>query len=74
MLAMESDVHGELFNIGTGTNYSVRELADMISDNQVMIEPRIGEARITLANNSKAREMLGWYPEHNIADYVKENI
>lgn len=74
MLAMESDVHGELFNIGTGRNYSVLELANMISDNQVMIEPRIGEARITLANNTKAREMLGWTPDHNIADYVKSEM
>jgi UDP-glucose 4-epimerase len=74
MLAMMNDVHGELFNIGTGKNYSVLELASMISENQVMIEPRIGEARITLANNSKAREMLGWVPEYDIADYVKEQM
>lgn len=74
MLAMMSDVHGELFNIGTGKNYSVVELASLISDNQVMIEPRIGEARTTLANNTKAREMLGWVPEYDIANYIKENL
>jgi UDP-glucose 4-epimerase len=74
ILAMKSDVHGELINIGTGTNYSIKELADMISDNQVMIEPRIGESYITLANITKAKELLGWTPDYNIADYVKENL
>lgn len=74
LLAMSSDVHQELFNIGTGTNYSVLELAEMISDNQVMIEPRIGEARETLANNSKAKELLNWKPDYDIKDYIKENL
>lgn len=74
LLAMESDVHGELFNVGTGVNYSVLELADMISDNQVMIAPRLGEARVTLANNSKIRDMLGWVPTYKITDYIKEQL
>lgn len=74
LLAMSSDVHQELFNIGTGTNYSVLELAEMISDNHVMIEPRIGEARETLANNNKAKELLNWKPDYDIKDYIKENL
>jgi UDP-glucose 4-epimerase len=74
LLAMSSDVHQELFNIGTGTNHSVLELADMISEDHVMIEPRIGEARVTLANNSKARELLNWKPDYDIRDYVKEQL
>ena len=74
MLAMETDVHGEVINIGTGNNYSVQELADMISNDQIMIEPRIGEARETLANNYKAKIKLGWTPSYNIVQYVKENI
>jgi UDP-glucose 4-epimerase len=74
LLAMSSDVHQELFNIGTGTNYSVLELADMISENHVMIEPRIGEARETLANNSKAKELLNWKPDYDIKDYIRDNL
>jgi UDP-glucose 4-epimerase len=73
ILAMESKVHGELINIGTGTNHSVKELADMISSNQVMIEPRVGEAKVTLADISKAKNLLGWSPEYFIADYIREN-
>lgn len=74
LFAMESDIHQELFNIGTGVNYSVLELANMISNDQIMVEERIGEARVTLANNSKARELLKWKPDYDIKDYVRENL
>lgn len=74
MLAMhiDHDHYGEVFNIGTGINYSVLELAAMISSNTQMIEPRIGEAYITLANNSKAKRILGWEPKKRLEDYIKE--
>jgi UDP-glucose 4-epimerase len=60
-----------VFNIGSGVNYSVLELASMISKNTKMIEPRIGEAYITLADNTKAKEVLGWTPTKNIEDYIQ---
>ena len=76
LLAMEVDHehYGEVFNVGTGTNHSVLELAAMISDNTVEVEPRIGEAYITLANNQKIRDVLGWAPTKHIGDYVKEEL
>ena len=76
LLAMEVDHehYGEVFNVGTGTNHSVLELADMISDNTVEVEARIGEAYITLANNQKIRDVLGWSPTKHIGDYVKEEL
>jgi UDP-glucose 4-epimerase len=76
LLAMEVDheQYGEVFNVGTGTNHSVLELAAMISDNTVEVEPRMGEAYITLANNQKIRDILGWAPTKHIGDYVKEEL
>ena len=76
LLAMEVDHehYGEVFNVGTGTNHSVLELAAMISDNTVEVEPRIGEAYTTLANNQKIRDVLGWAPTKHIGDYVKEEL
>ena len=76
LLAMEVDHehYGEVFNVGTGTNHSVLELAAMISDNTVEVEARIGEAYITLANNQKIRDVLGWAPTKHIGDYVKEEM
>ena len=74
MLSTNPHDAGEVFNVGTGTNHSVLELAAMISDNTLMIEPRIGEAYITLANNQKIREAFGWEPTIKIEDYVKEQL
>jgi UDP-glucose 4-epimerase len=76
LLAMEVDHehYGEVFNVGTGTNHSVLELAAMISDNTVEVEERMGEAYITLANNQKIRDVLGWVPTKHIGDYVKEEL
>jgi UDP-glucose 4-epimerase len=76
MLAMEKDQehYGQVFNVGTGTNHSVLELANMISANQKMIEPRQGEAYITLANNNKIKNMLGWAPSKKIDDYIREEL
>jgi UDP-glucose 4-epimerase len=74
MLAMSVDQehYGEVFNVGTGTNHSVLELAAMISPNIKMIEPRKGEAYITLANNKKIKTVLGWQPTKRIEDYIYE--
>jgi len=76
LLAMEvnHEHYGEVFNVGTGTNHSVLELAAMISDNTVEVEERMGEAYITLANNQKIRDILGWAPTKHIGDYVKEEL
>lgn len=73
-MTVDHDQYGEIFNVGTGTNHSVLELAAMISDNTTMIEPRVGEAYITLANNSKIKKVLGWEPTKNIKDYIKDEL
>lgn len=74
MLAMSIDDHnhyGEVFNVGTGTNYSVLELAAMISDYTKMIEPRRGEAYITLANIDKTKKVFTWRPTKNLEEYIR---
>lgn len=76
ILAMttDHDRYGEIFNVGTGKNYSVLELAKMISNNTVMVEPRIGEAYITLADNTKMKSIFGWEPLMNLEDYIKSEL
>ena len=70
LLAADGDVTGEVFNIGSGTETSLRELAAMLL--QVMgadLEPEFGPARSVngvtrrLADVSAAAERLGWKAE-----------
>lgn len=70
----QGDLMGTVFNVGTGTNYSVNQLAKMISNNTVFIAPRPGEAQETLADNSKLRQHIGWKPTKTIVEYIQENI
>ena len=60
---------GEAINIGRGRNHSVNEVAKIIGGPTVNIPPRL-EPRETLANNSLARELLGWEPTVNLTDWL----
>jgi UDP-glucose 4-epimerase len=75
LLAAAGDVAGEVFNIGSGTETSLRELAAMLL--RVMgsdLEPELGPARSVngvtrrLADVSAAAEHLGWKPEVSLED------
>ena len=69
-----SGVFGKVYNVGTGKNHSVLELARMISDEVKFIPARIGEAYITLANNDKIKYTFNWEPTKRIEDYIKERV
>jgi UDP-glucose 4-epimerase len=73
VLAMHSDATG-LFNVGTGRNHSVLELANMISDQITHIGARLGEARETLADNTKIRHAMGWNPTVRLEDYIQDQL
>jgi UDP-glucose 4-epimerase len=68
---IDDDFYGELYNVGNGVNYSINEIANIISDNQINIPARIGESRTTLANNGKLRTIFGWRPQVNLMDWIK---
>ena len=60
---------GEVINIGNGDNRSINDIADMIGGERIHRDPVI-EPTETLADNTKARELLGWKPTQNIEDWV----
>ena len=61
---------GQVYNVGTGLNHSINEIAAMISDNVIRIPPRLGEAKISLANNTKLRETFNWEPTVKLETYL----
>ena len=64
------DYTGEVFNVGSGKNYSIKEIADSISDNQINIPKRNGEMETTLADISKIGKVIGWQPKIDVLDWV----
>jgi UDP-glucose 4-epimerase len=71
LICLSKDKHrGEIYNLGTGTNYSINEIAAMFSDNTTYMPARAGEARITLADIS-ATQQFGYQPKQNITNYIE---
>ncbi|MBI1686407.1 UDP-glucose 4-epimerase GalE [Caulobacter hibisci] len=66
-----------VFNLGTGTGTTVKELVDAIerrSNRPFPLEPaprRDGDAPSLVADNSKARELLGWTPRYSLNDIIE---
>ena len=73
LLAMNSKKvgNGEVINIGNSDNRSVNQIAKMIGGPTVNVDPVV-EPRETLADNSKAKNLLGWSPSIMIEDWVKK--
>ncbi len=66
-LAAQSEVAGEIFNIGCGEAYTILEIAKTIGGPSTHIPERLGEALITQADISKAARVLGWKPQLTLA-------
>ncbi len=67
------DFKSEVFELGTGINYSINELADLFGKNypKKYLPSRKGEYDVTLADYSKAKEKLNWKPIKKLDDYIK---
>lgn len=62
LLAAESDINGEIFNVGAGNPQSVNYLAKLIGGETVHIPKRPGEPDSTHADITKIKKALHWKP------------
>lgn len=68
-------VSGETFELGKGVNYSINELVGAFGETDVEYLPAYpGEMRETLNVDTKAHEILGWNPEYDIIEYIKNTF
>jgi UDP-glucose 4-epimerase len=79
ILAMESEVQG-VFNIGCEEQTSLNELADLVKNiagNDVPIiyePPREGDIKMSFADISLARKMLGYTPKYTIREGLERTV
>ncbi len=64
---------GEIINIGNGSNKSVQDIADIFGG-PFEYKPKRLEPFQTLADNTKARELLGWKPTGNVEEWLIEYV
>ena len=76
ILAMKSDRvgKGEVINIGAGSRYSIEQVAETISSQVVRLPMRQNEIQDTLADISKAKELLNWEPKTNLLEWLKRQL
>ena len=63
---------GEIFELGSGVNYSINELADVFGCKKQYISSRPGEYDKTLCDYSKAEKMLEYKPKGNLKKYIEK--
>ena len=60
--AAESDLRGEILNVGSGSTYSINHLVGLLGGDVVNLPKRPGEPDCTFADIGKIRRLLGWQP------------
>lgn len=60
------------FDVGTGSTYSIIDIANRFSDTIEFISKREGEAEITCAKPEPTKASLGWNPTKTVYEYINE--
>jgi UDP-glucose 4-epimerase len=69
---VEKEAFGQVYNVGTGVNYSVNQIAEMFNHSTVNIPSRLGEIRISLADSQKLSKTFDWSPSMNLQEWIRK--
>ena len=77
-------IEGEVVNIGSGSGYSIREVAETVGDlvgkeliirkDRRRVRRRGSEVMKLICDNSRARELLGWRPRYSLRNGLKKTL
>ena len=71
LTASESNLKGEIINIGSDNTYSVNNVVELLGGEVVYIPKRPGEPDCTWADISKVKKLLKWSPTVSIEQGIK---
>lgn len=69
--AAETDVNGEVFNLGAGNPQSINRLVELLGGDIEFIDKREGEPDITYAKIDKIKHLLEWSPKISFENGIK---
>lgn len=69
MASYEEKLRGAVLNVGSGTNHSVNQIADMIGGDRINVESVI-EPRETLADIRQIEECFDWQPTMKLENWI----
>jgi len=70
VMAFESDLTGEVMNVGSGNTYSINRLIELLGGPFQYIPKRPGEPDCTFADITKIQKLLSWKPEITLEEGV----
>jgi dTDP-glucose 4,6-dehydratase len=80
-LVLEADKVGETYNVGSGIEASIEEIADLVLELtgkpealKTIVPDRPGHDRRYLLDSSKLKQELGWEPEISWEDGLRETV
>jgi dTDP-glucose 4,6-dehydratase len=80
-LVLDADKDGETYNVGSGIEASIEEIADLVleltakpASLKTIVPDRPGHDRRYLLDSSKLRSELGWAPEISWEDGLRETV
>ena len=80
-LVLDGNTIGETYNVGSGIEASIEEIADLVLDHtgkpeslKTIVPDRPGHDRRYLLDSSKLRSELGWEPEISWEDGLRETV
>ena len=72
-IAESDEKHEDAWELGTGKNYSLNEVANMFGVFKEYVNDVKGNYRVTLRENDDTIERLGWQPMDRLKEYI-ENL
>ena len=76
---LRKDNESNIFNLGNGNGYSVKEVIDVarkVTSHEIpakLEERRSGDPAVLIASSDKARKVLGWKPEYDSLERIIED-
>ena len=72
LIAAQSNIENEIFNVGSGGTYSINRLIKLLKGDFTYIPKRPGEPDCTFADITKIKKILEWNPKISLEGGVKE--
>ena len=70
--AASSQKKGEIYNVGSGKEIKVNEIAKLIGGKKIYIPKRYVETRRSLADITKVKKDINWHPKITIEEGIKD--
>ena len=70
-MAAQSDISGEVMNVGSDQTYSVNRLVDLLRGKKIYLPKRPGEPDCTFADITKIKKLLNWEAEVSFEEGVQ---